>query len=120
MKNFLHVDLYPAWCDCPAGGRSLTSVGRANPPSGSTVRQQNPPACVRLTAYGRGLEYGRPWRRVGSKEPMGPAVVKSSLQVVMVTREGCLPLLTLSGMVSGEARQIKVFEQHRRRHVRKC
>jgi hypothetical protein len=50
----------------------------------------------------------------------GPAVVKSSLQVVMATREGCLPLLTLSGMLSGEARQIKVFEQHRRRHVRKC
>jgi hypothetical protein len=45
----------------------------------------------------------------------GPAVFKSSFQVVIATREGCLPLLTLSGMVSGEARQIQVFEQHRRR-----
>jgi hypothetical protein len=44
----------------------------------------------------------------------GPAVQKSSFRVVMATREGCLPLLTLSGMVIGEARQIQVFEQHRR------
>jgi hypothetical protein len=45
---------------------------------------------------------------------MSPAFSKSSFQIVMARWEGCLPLLTLSGMVIGEARQIQVFEQHRR------